>query len=99
MTGQTLDLDDVAARMTAAGFGENVDFFIANRADGSLTSSELVCLSFRDVVYRVFYRDAGESRDFLRTSDPAEAERVFVQKTRRLCEARYRRRFPEVENA
>jgi hypothetical protein len=50
--------------------------------------------------HRVFYRDAGESRDFLRTSDPAEAERLFVQKTRRLVEARYRgRRFSDVEGA
>jgi hypothetical protein len=96
MTGAPLNLDDLAARITSERFGEYVDFFIANRADKTLTSSELVCLSFRDDVYSVLYRDAGESRDLLRTPDPAEAERVFVQETRRLVDARYPgRRLPE----
>jgi hypothetical protein len=54
MTGAPLNLDDLAARMAGEGFVEYVDFFIANRADGTLTSSELVCPSFRDDVYRVF---------------------------------------------
>jgi hypothetical protein len=89
MSTMGLDLDDLAARMTAAGFREYLDFFITNRADGTLTSSELVCLWFHDDVYDIFYRDAGQSLDILTTHDPAEAERVFVHETRVLVDDRY----------
>ncbi|AWB93605.1 hypothetical protein [Aeromicrobium chenweiae] len=93
-----LDLDALAARLRAKGYGEFVDFFISNRADGTLTSSELMCLSFRDGRYRVWYRDMGQDNELCLTEDPHEAERVFVHHTRRLVKARYpRRRWPEDE--
>lgn len=41
----------------------------------------------------------GLDLDNLAARMPAEAERVFVHETRVLVEDRYRRRFPEVEEA
>jgi hypothetical protein len=84
-----LDLDILAAEMRSMGYGEYVDFYIANRADGTLPSSELVCLSFRDGAYRVWYRDMGRDHELLTTDDPAEARRIFLDETQTLVDARY----------
>jgi hypothetical protein len=69
-------------------------------APTALTSSELMCLSFRDGRYRIWYRDTGQDSELCLTEDPHEAERVFVREVRRLVEARYpRRRWPKDEQA
>jgi len=84
-----IDLDELAAGMGALGFGEFVDFFISQRADGTLTSSELVCLSFGDGGYRVWYRDMGKDYEILTTPDGEQARRVFIDETQRLVDDRY----------
>lgn len=86
------DLDGLAAEMTAMGFGEFVDFFISARANGTMTSSELVCLSFGDDGYRIWYRDMGKDYEILRTHDGEHARRVFIDETQRLVDTRYPRR-------
>ncbi|MBC7633919.1 hypothetical protein [Aeromicrobium sp.] len=88
MTAAGLDVDALAVEMSAQGFGEFVDFYIANRADGTLPSSEHIGLRSDDGRYDIWYRDMGVSRQLLTTTDPEEARRMFIDETRKLVAVR-----------
>jgi hypothetical protein len=88
MMSADLDFDSLAREMTGMGFGEYVDFYIANRANGTLPSSEHIGLFLKNGVYEVWYRDMGTSRDLLVTTKPDEARRLFIEETRRLVAER-----------
>lgn len=72
-------LDGLADELAARGLGEQVDFYVTGRHPDSVPSSEHIGARFADGVYRVWYRDMGDSRTLVETPDFAQAREVMTR--------------------
>lgn len=83
-------LDRLAEELSDMGLAEQTDFYITGRFPMDVPSSEHLGMSYRDGLYRVWYKDMGSKRALTETADFAAARDVFVREALHLAGGRGR---------
>lgn len=89
-SGVNPELDELAEDLRARGLGEGVDFYVAGRSPGDLSSEYIGIRKFDEGGYEVWYRgDWGTDKILVERADFEAAREVFVAEAVRLAQGRW----------
>lgn len=82
--------DGVADELSRMGLAEDLDFYLVGRVKIPAPSSEHIGMSYRDGLFRVWYKDMAQKKPVVESPDFGEARAAFVDQALHLAAGRGR---------